>query len=72
METPVKLLFPFFTVNGKVSSYFVEDNTDFLVVGCVGMKSVGKSTILNILAGKERQFCEDGVFQVGQDFMEGE
>ena len=50
MKTFKRLLQPPFQLNTKALDYLDSDNTDFLVVGVVGRKNVGKSTLMNIIA----------------------
>lgn len=50
MKTFKRLLQPPFQLNTKVLDFLDSDNSDFLVVGIVGLKNVGKSTLMNICA----------------------
>ena len=37
----------------EVSPDLLLDQTDFLVVGCIGLQGVGKSTVMSLIAGSE-------------------
>lgn len=50
MKAYKRLIQPPFQLNTKIVDFLDADNTDFLVVGVVGLKNVGKSTLMNIIA----------------------
>lgn len=59
MQQPTKLIgLMQFAFNKKVQEFLVEDNEDFLVVGCIGGRGCGKSTILNLLADSDSKFLQ--------------
>lgn len=57
MQQPTKLIgLMQCALNKKIQEYLVEDNKDFLVVGCIGARGCGKSTVLNLLADSDNKF----------------
>lgn len=44
-------------LNSRLQEYLMEENSDFLVVSCVGAKNSGKSTVMSLLAEKDGLFC---------------
>lgn len=49
MLKPVELIKNNMTINTQSFEYLVDSNSIFLVVGIIGMRGVGKSTIMNLL-----------------------
>jgi len=55
MERPTELIAPHTSmINTQAFEYISETNTDFLVVGVIGMQGVGKSTLINLLMPHEK------------------
>uniref|UniRef100_A0A1B6E5D5 Protein SMG9 n=1 Tax=Clastoptera arizonana TaxID=38151 RepID=A0A1B6E5D5_9HEMI len=50
MKSSVKLIDEYFQISDNCLE-FLTDQTDFLVIGCLGLQSVGKSTLMSHLAG---------------------
>nr|CAD7202185.1 unnamed protein product [Timema douglasi] len=50
MKGSVKLVDDFFQFNDSCLEYLLDQN-DFMVVGCLGLQGVGKSTLMSLLAG---------------------
>lgn len=50
MKRTQRFMSPHFQLDQKILDFLEADNSDFLVVGVVGLKNVGKSTLLNIIA----------------------
>lgn len=44
-----RMIFPHFQIDQKIFDFLESDNSDFLVVGILGAKNVGKSTLMNII-----------------------
>lgn len=53
MKTCQRMMSPHFQIDHKILEYLDSDNSDFLVVGIVGHKNVGKSTLMNIIASPD-------------------
>lgn len=71
MKKSARLMHPHFQVDQKVFEFLDSENIDFLVVGVCGLKNVGKSTLMNVVASQGYlsddegmiTFQPDGVFQ---------
>lgn len=50
MKRNQRMMHPHFQLDLKVLDFLENDNSDFLVVGVVGLKNVGKTTLMNIIA----------------------
>ncbi|CRL08105.1 CLUMA_CG021217, isoform A [Clunio marinus] len=60
MKSSARLMLPNFNFEKKVLCYLDNSNNDFLVVGVIGVKSAGKSTLMNIIADQNYvNFKED-------------
>ncbi|XP_050548646.1 nonsense-mediated mRNA decay factor SMG9-like [Daktulosphaira vitifoliae] len=56
MKTPVKIIDDYMQfINEGLSNYLI-DQPDFLVIGCIGLQGVGKSTIMSYIANKPDLF----------------
>lgn len=52
MKTPIKIIDDYMQfINDSLSNCLLEQ-TDFLVIGCLGLQGVGKSTIMSELSNK--------------------
>jgi protein SMG9 len=52
MKSSVKLLDDLLQFS-EISLEYLLDQSEFLVIGCIGLQGVGKSTIMSLLAGNE-------------------
>lgn len=50
MLKPTTLISDFYQINNQAFDHIIESNAAFFVVGVIGAQSVGKSTILNLIA----------------------
>lgn len=64
MLTSVKLLDETLQFSDSLNHYLTEQS-DFLVIGVLGKKGVGKSTLMSLLSGSN--FGEQTIFQAGKD-----
>lgn len=62
MSRPVDLITPNMTVNTQAFEFLHENNSIFTVVGVIGMRSCGKSTILNLLGPMDDDSIEEKIF----------
>lgn len=49
MEKPINIITDHYLLNSQAFDYIVESNTNFFVVGSIGVQGIGKSTLMNIL-----------------------
>lgn len=52
MKAPVKLIDDYMQFMNEGLSNCLIEQTDFLVIGCLGLQGVGKSTIMSDIANK--------------------
>jgi protein SMG9 len=52
MKTPVKLIDDYMQFLNEGLSNSLLEQTDFLVIGCLGLQGVGKSTLMSYIANK--------------------
>ncbi|KAG5667316.1 hypothetical protein PVAND_015301 [Polypedilum vanderplanki] len=62
MKNSHRFMFPHFNIDSKTFDFLDNDNTDFLVVAAIGVKNVGKSTLMNIIADQQYVKLNDGNF----------
>lgn len=53
MKSCQRLMHPHFQIDQKIFDFLDNENIDFLVVGIVGLKNVGKSTLANLITKPE-------------------
>jgi hypothetical protein len=53
MRSCHRFMYPHFNIEQKTFDYLDNENTDFLVVAAIGVKNVGKSTLMNIVADQK-------------------
>lgn len=52
MKTPIKIIDDYMQfINDSLSNCLFEQ-TDFLVIGCLGLQGVGKSTLMSAISNK--------------------
>ncbi|GAB0088063.1 hypothetical protein DMENIID0001_024430 [Sergentomyia squamirostris] len=68
MTRPCELIFSNFDVSKKASDYLIDNNIFFKVIGVIGTKASGKSTILNFLA---RDRMKNKNLKIFPDFRDG-
>jgi len=52
MKAPVKVIDDYMQFINEGLSNCLLDQTDFLVIGCLGLQGVGKSTLMSEIANK--------------------
>lgn len=53
MKSKFRFMYPHFNIDQKTFDYLDNENSDFLVVAAIGVKNVGKSTLMNMIANQE-------------------
>lgn len=52
MKTPIKVIDDYMQFINEGFNNYLLDQTDFLVIGCLGLQGVGKSTLMSDIAHK--------------------
>lgn len=52
MKAPVKIIDEYMQFMNEGISNYLLDQMDFLVIGCLGLQGVGKSTLMSDIASK--------------------
>lgn len=68
MKSRQRFMYPHFNIDQKIFEYLDNENSDFLVVAAIGVKNVGKSTLMNIIADQEYvRINPDGTYEAFVD-----
>jgi len=52
MKTPIKVIDDYMQFINEGLNNFLLEQSDFLVIGCLGLQGVGKSTLMSDIANK--------------------
>lgn len=52
MEAPIKIIDDYMQFMNENLNPYLLDQVDFLVIGCLGLQGVGKSTLMSDIANK--------------------